>query len=338
MSRGVRKTFWSVFSALLVVALLAGAGLAYLNRQHISDHFAAQSFDAPQEVLDLADRLDLTDEGRRVFLATRPTLEASQRFNEQCADVDHSEGGHILGCYTRDSIHLFEVTDERIDGIVEVTAAHELLHATFARLERGERDDLAARLNELYAELSGESPALAERMSVYSALSGDGFANELHSVLGTEVRELPDWLEQHYARWFNDRDAIVDFFDDYHEIFDEIQTRAEELQTEMEELREDVEERSAAYEEAVERFNDQVDDFNRRNAAFEFSGNEVEFWELRERLERRSEELGNEYERIQRRIEKYEEMREELQDLDAVNQELNEKLDSQLAPPVGPSG
>ena len=35
----------------------------------------------------------------------------------------------VLGCYANREISIFNVTDQRLDGIREVTAAHEMLHA-----------------------------------------------------------------------------------------------------------------------------------------------------------------------------------------------------------------
>lgn len=324
-------------TAILLLALVAAAGLVYLNRQTISDHFAAQNFTPTQAVADLTSRLMLTDDGHRVFFATHPTLEASQRFNEQCAGVDHSEDGHVLGCYSQGGIHLFEVTDERLNGIVEVTAAHELLHAAFERLSEGERDELTKRLNQVYRELAAEDPDLSERMSVYRGLSAESFANELHSVLGTEVRELPEWLETHYATWFRDRGAILDHFEAYHDVFSAIQKRADAVQSEMTQIREDVTKRKDAYDAAVTKFNTDVEDFNRRNANLEFSDDEAGFWALRAELQDRADALNREHDAIQAQVDRYNALREDLDELSATNQELNEQLDSNLAPPVAPA-
>lgn len=335
MSGKVGKAIRRVAIAIFVLALIAAAGLAYLNRQDISDHFAAQSFDPSAEMVQLTDRLDLSDRGRRVFFATHPTLEASQAFNEQCADVDHSEEGHILGCYTNDRIHLFKVTDERLNGIVEVTAVHELLHAAWGRMSDADRSELVNSLTDLYNEMVIDDPALADRMSVYATLTPISFANELHSVLGTELRDLPDWLDQHYSRWLEDRSVIIDYFDSYHEIFNEIQARAVELQAQLNEIRESVESRSDAYDAAVTQLNLDIQDFNRRNAEFEFADDEGEFWRQRGMLEARSAELSVEFEAIQAAISQYEQLRQELEELNAMNTELNQHLDSNLAPPSG---
>lgn len=335
MSAG--KVIGRIVGVVILVAVLATAAFAYFNRQDIADYFAAQSFEPTQEITELAQRLDLTTAGHRVFFATSPTLEASQRFNEQCADVDHSEDGHVLGCYAQGAIHLFNVTDDRLNGITEVTAAHELLHATFSRLSDDEKRELTSSLTQIYQELSGEDPALAERMSVYSNLSPQSFANELHSVLGTEVRELPDWLEQHYAKWLNDRASIIDRFESYRDVFDQIQDRADELQAEMEDIRADVEARNAAYADAVAGYNAAVEDFNRRNANYEFSDDEGRFWAEQRALQDRAAALNAEHDAIDAEVARYEKMRQELEALNATSNELNEQLDSNLAPPVAPA-
>ena len=329
----IRRVTARVLVTLLLLAVVGGGVLAFMHRQEINDHFAAEQFDAPSEIVELTERMQLTNAGHRIFWASKPTREASQYFNEQCSQVDHSEEGHILGCFTGGRIHLFEVTDERLNGIVEVTAVHELLHAVFARLSDDERSSLAKKLNALYKELAAEDPALEARMSVYSSLSKIAFANELHSVLGTEQRELPEWLEAHYANWLRDRGAILDFFDSYHAIFDELKARADELQTEMAELRDSVEQRSAAYDEAVERFNDEWAEFVRRNEAFEFSSNPDEFYRLRADFYARRDALGQEMNSLNADIARYEEMRTELLALSELNHELEQRLDSELAPP-----
>src|SRR5690606_22483900 len=150
----------------------------------------------------------------------------------------------------------FGVTDERLGKVIHVTAAHELLHAAYSRLRAGEREDLEQRLQATYEELSVENDQLRERMEVYSHLSKASYTNELHSVLGTEIRELPEWLEQHYARWFTDRASVIDDFEEYHSVFQELLDRANELQDELEALRQEYEARSAEYEASVRAFNE----------------------------------------------------------------------------------
>lgn len=334
MGSRFRRISTGVLTALILAAVLAAAAFAFMHRQEIIDHLDAQKFEPSAEIVTITDRLELTDAGHRVFWASQPTVEASQTFNEQCSRVDHSEEGYVLGCFVNGSIHLFAVTDDRLNGIVEVTAAHELLHAAFGRLSDSEREALSQRLSALYEELILDNPELEERMAVYSGLSTVAFANELHSVLGTEVAELPQWLEEHFAQWLENRDTILEYFHGYHAVFDSLKERAEVLQQEMAILRADVEERSATYDTEVERFNADWEEFLRRNDAFEFSADPDEFYRLRDDFYARRDALGAEMNRLNDDIARYEQMRTELMQLSELNHELEQQLDSELAPPA----
>lgn len=336
MAKLVRRVVSRIVVALILLAILVAGAFAYLNRQVISDHFAAQGFEPSTEIATLVDRLPFTDAGRRIFLASEPTLEASQRFNEQCADVDHDEDSHVIGCFTAGRIHLFNIQDERLSGVVEATAAHELLHATFYRLEQVEKEHLSQKLRSLYDELAAEMPEVEARMAVYTHLPDMSFANELHSVFGTEVAVLPEWLEAHYAQWFSDRTLVVQMFEDYHAVFTELRVQVDELQAQLDALRVDVEGRSAAYEVAARQLQADVADFRARNEAYEFSGDEARFYAEQSVLMERSDALETEYFSITDAIAQYEELREELNRLGATSKELNELLNSDLAPPVEP--
>lgn len=332
MGERPRRVFRRILGGLVLVVLVAAAALGFTHRQDISDYFSAKAFEPSARVSEVMQQLDLTPRGERVFLASHPTIDGSQAFNDQCAEVDHSEQGHVLGCYTQGQIRLFEVTDERVKGIVEVTAAHEMLHAVYSRLGDGERRELADELRDAYASLSAENPELKERMKVYEHLSDSAFANELHSVLGTEVRDLPEALEKHYARWFQDRSALIDTFDAFHSVFSDLQKQADALQDEMNALRERVDAGNAAYEADVEQFNRDTADFRARNDRYEFASNPAEFERIRDELNARRESLEETLASLQADVERYNELRDQLLQLGQVSDELDQQLNSDLAP------
>lgn len=339
MVSGIKRSLRAVTTAVLLIAVVIGVVFAYMHRQQINDHFAAQRFQPTASVSKLTKELHLTDDGHRIFWASEPTLDASQNFNKQCSKVDHSEDGHILGCYSNSKIHLFEVTDKRLNGIVEVTAAHEMLHAAFARLDESEKKTLVRKLTKLYAQLEETHPEVKQRMSVYASLSKTAFANELHSVLATEVRDLPSWLEKHYATWLEDRTAILNCFDGYHAVFNELKNRADQLESEMSTLRADIERRKANYDAAVAQFNTEWQSFLARNDAFEFSSDPDEFYRLRSEFYERRDALGSEMRQLNSDIERYEELRKEIMALSELNHELEQQMDSDLAPPApAPTG
>ena len=332
MARGERSALRRCITLFCVLLLAGVAGFALMHRQEIRDHFTALGFDPAPRITEIKRELGLTPAGERVFLATQPTIDGSQHFNEQCSEVDHSEHGHVLGCFTADRIHLFGVTDERVQGIVEVTAAHELLHATYSRMGEGDRAALAPKLRAVYEDLAEDDPRLRERMQVYEHLPDAAFANELHSVLGTEARDLPDWLERHYAQWFDDRDALVDTFEAYHSVFVDLQQQAENLESEMTTLRRDIETRKAAYDEEVRRFNDDAADFSARNERYEFSDDPDEFDRIQAELAERRETLEGTLETLQADIDRYNGLGEQLKELGEISSELDQQLNSDLAP------
>ncbi len=336
MAGTVGKRVAQGVAVALVVAVAAGGLIAYTYRGEIRDHFLASSFEPTQRVNQIRDEIELSATGDRVFLASQPTIGGRDEFNRWCAGVDHTEEGHVLGCFAERRIRLFEVTDQRLTGVVETTAAHELLHAAWSRMSQEERAELTDTLVAEYDARAATDAEFSQRMSVYESLSRSAFANELHSVFGTEVRELSPELEQHYAKWFEDRSVIVDWYDGYHGVFVELKAEAERLSAELEELRSDIEDRSATYDVAVQQFNADAAEFRERNERYEFSGNKQLFDTLRGELLARQEGLDAVRQEIQADTDRFNALREELVKLNDVSVELNDVLDSTFTPPSSP--
>ncbi len=320
----------------LTLAVVAGGVIAYSHRGEIRDHFLASSFAPSARVQQVQDEIELNPDGDRIFLASQPTIGGREDFNRWCAGVDHTEEGHVLGCFADRRIRLFEVTDERLNGVVETTAAHELLHAAWARLDQDERASLSRTLIAEYDELAAQDESFKQRMSVYESLPRTAFANELHSVFGTEVRELSPVLSEHYARWFEDRSVIVDLYDGYHGVFVELKQEADRLSAELEALRADIETRSANYDVAVQQFNTDAADFKQRNEQYEFSGKKDLFDSIRAQLLDRQAGLDLVRQEIQADTDRFNEIRAHLLELNDVSLELNDVLDSTLSEPTAP--
>ncbi|KAM9862475.1 hypothetical protein ACI1US_01647 [Leucobacter sp. BZR 635] len=336
MGSTVGKRIAQGVAVTLALAVAAGGLIAYSYRGDIQDHFLATSFEPSDRIEQLRDEIQLNASGDRVFLASQPTIGGRADFNRWCAGVDHTEEGHVLGCFAERRIRLFEVTDERLTGVVETTAAHELLHATWVRLSQDERAELSRQLIAEYEKTAAADAAFKQRMSVYETLSSSAFANELHSVFGTEVRDVSPALEEHYARWFTDRSAIVSWYEGYHGVFTELKAEAERLSIELENLRADVEARSADYDAAVQQFNADAAEFKQRNERYEFSGNKALFDSIRGELLERQAELDAIRQGIQADTDRFNELRAELVELNDVSLELNDVLDSTLTEPTTP--
>ena len=321
----------AVIVSLLLVAFLV---IAFANRGLIKDHFVAATFDASPEVETLTDNLNLTPAGERVFLASEPAIGGSEHFTAWCSGVVRSEESHVLGCFKRDNIFLFNVTDPRLDGIVEVTAAHELLHAVFARMSPREQQKLAKELRDEYDRLVTDTPELAERMAVYESLSPTAYANELFAVLGTEEAPLNEHLEARYADWFNEREDIVSIHEQVFSVFVDLRARAAELSAELTSLKDSIEERSESYTASVAAYNSEAAEFKDRNKRFEFSDNIAEFDEIRWHLLDWHAELEEELASLRTDTDHYNELREELEGLKQIGAELDASMNSMPAPAI----
>lgn len=327
--RVVMKRCIAVIISLLIVLLLA---FAFMNRGVIKDHFVASTFDASPEIERLTESLDLTPTGERIFLASEPAIGGAEHFTAWCSGVNHSEESHVLGCFKRNNIFLFNVTDPRLEGIVEVTAAHELLHAVFARMTPAEQEALAKELRAEYDRLVTDSPELAERMQVYESLSPTAYANELFAVLGTEELPLSKKLEARYANWFNNRVDIVDVHEQVFSVFIDLRARAASLSEELTTLKASIEKRSDEYTASVAAYNSETAEFKDRNERFEFSNNVAEFDEIRWHLLDWHADLEDQLASLRTDTDRYNELRDELEGLKQIGAELDASMNSMPAP------
>lgn len=202
----------SLVTTLLVI-ILPVAG--WYLRQDISDWLRLRGYSPPAEVAALADQTTLNDRSRRLFYVQHPSLENKTEFNDRCRN---NEQTIVLGCFiSGDGIYLLQVEDERLSGIKEVTAAHELLHAAYERLSSSERQRIDKLLQAAFEQLN--DARIKQTIELYRQQDPDIVPNELHSIMGTEVRQLPAELEEYYRRYFDDRSKIVAFSEQYEQAF-----------------------------------------------------------------------------------------------------------------------
>lgn len=203
---------------LPLVIIAAATWVALTQTQNIKDWFAVRSFEPSAAIEALARDTGMSDEGRRLFYASQPALNDRQQFNDNCEFPDRSL---VLGCYSAQRIYIFSVDDERLEGVEEVTAAHEMLHAVYDRMSAGERERIDDLVTRAYAGINNER--LRETIEGYEESDPSVVENELHSILGTEHRNLSLELEEHYAQYFTDRDAVLDISEAYEKVFESLQ-------------------------------------------------------------------------------------------------------------------
>lgn len=314
----------SVGAAALVIVLVVIAALAYVNRQYISDQFAVWNYTSTPTIDEYAARSTMTDHGVFLFKASRPKVTASAAFNDTCGT--HEEGAGILGCYlpSSRSILLFDVTDARLDGIEEVVASHEMLHAAWDRMSSSERSDLA-RLLEVEATRLEKDSAFSDRMDFYAKAEPGERANELHSIIGTEVSGISPALESHYAEYFSDREALVALHVQSDAVFVANEKQAKKLSSQMEALRKRVDRDDSDYRKGYKKLSSDIDSFNTRATNGSFT-TQAQFNSERGALLDRQDSLDSLWERIQTRIDRYNDKRDQLKELNAEADELNESI------------
>ncbi|TXK17300.1 hypothetical protein [Homoserinibacter sp. GY 40078] len=320
-----RARGWIALTA--VTAVLATVGIVAApwdaqRRQVYADQWVVWTEPPASDIEQLADDLTLTEDGRRVFFASRPQVDEARTFEEHC----DFEGEVVLGCYDG-TIYVFNVSDERLSGTVEATAAHELLHAVYERMPRTE----ARRIDELVAEYVATLPDDDENVRIVSGYPEAQQADEWHSRLGTSYTDLPAALETHYAGVFADRSVVLAYDDASTAALDEVTARIEELSDELDAANSDLEKRSAAYDAARAQLDADIIDFNARADAGAFASQQ-QFFAERAELLARGDDLEAERLALNADVDAYNEKVAELQALDADRADLYAQLDSRKAP------
>lgn len=313
---------------LLVFLSLFAATVLFFNRQSIQDQLTVWQFEPGSNIQQLATSSGMSDDGTFYFYASRPSLETATDFNAKCDKREESTA--ILGCYVNQRIYIYDVTDERLDGIRPVTAAHEMLHAVYERMTMAEREQLSKLLGVEYKKLKNDSE-FAKRMEFYARTEPGQRDNELHSIIGTEVAHIAPELEEHYKKYFSDRGKVIALHNSYSTIFENLQKRAEELSGLLHDLGNRIEENTAMYNTRVERLNTDIGAFNARAEGGGFDSQE-QFNNERAALLARADELDALRASINTDIAQYETLRQELAGIATQSQELNRSINSSLAP------
>lgn len=213
-------------STLFLVVLFVGACLGIWQAQAIEDWYRLQGYDAPDKVAQLADDTTMTDYARKLYYINRPELITKASFATYCPAG--TEQTVVLGCYTSGDrgIFLLDVENDELDGVEQVTAAHEMLHAAYERLSGSERQKIDGLLEDFYANGLNNN-TVKDVVDSYKQSEPDHLADEMHSIFATQVKELPVELERHYNRYFTNRQTVVNYYLEYEAAFTSRQKRIE---------------------------------------------------------------------------------------------------------------
>lgn len=193
--------------------------LALWQRQAILDWYALRNYDPTPPISNLASAATMTDSARKVFYVNHPKLVGRSSFNKFCPD-NGGEQTIVLGCYysQQRGIYVFDIAEARLEGVEQVTAAHEMLHAAYDRLSDSERSRVDSLLED-YFKTKLTDKRIKEVIDSYRKTEPNDLVNEMHSIFGTEISSLPDELEEYYTRYFENRSRLVAYADAYQNEF-----------------------------------------------------------------------------------------------------------------------
>jgi hypothetical protein len=198
----------AIISLLLIVAVVS------LNRQNIQDWWKLRGYQPPAAVAQLADQDTMNGYTRHLFYLNKPRLLSTVAgFRQYCPE---NKDTIVLGCYHpgQNGIFIYNVQDPALAGVQQVTAAHEVLHAVYARLSPKERTNLNTDLEDFYRHGLTDQRVMAE-VKLYQQTEPTAVMDEMSCTFGTEVAKLPASLEDYYKRYFTNRAAIIAYEQQY---------------------------------------------------------------------------------------------------------------------------
>lgn len=225
---------------MLVVWLLVLVVVA-LNQQNIVDWWKLRDYQAPVSVSSLATQDTMSNYARKVFYVNKPMVENKLKFSKSCPN-DTKEQSIVLGCYHSDQagIYLLSVSDQRLNGVEQVTAAHEMLHAAYDRLSSSERRRVDKLLEDYYKNHLND-PRIIKTIDDYKRTEPKDLVNEMHSIFGTEIANLPPQLEDYYQRYFTNRPKIAAYAAKYQGEFSSRQTTVDSADQQLSVLKSEIE-------------------------------------------------------------------------------------------------
>lgn len=225
-----------VVNLLLTASLVAVPLVGLWQRNAIYDAVRLHGYNAPAAVADLATKDSMTKLGRHLFYVNHPQLIGdSATFRADCTLTEQTI---VLGCYhpTQQGVFVYNVSDPRLAGIIEVTSAHEMLHAAYDRLSSSDKTNINKMINDYYQKDLHDQRIL-DTINAYKKTEPNDVVNEMHSIFGTEIANLPASLDNYYKRYFVNRAAVVAFSQNYENEFTSRSAKAAQYEKQLNDLK-----------------------------------------------------------------------------------------------------
>lgn len=248
------KSFKNVSLFVATLVLLALPFLVFFKAQALVDWWQLRNYTPPAAVSSLAKQDTMTDYATHVFYVNHPDLEtSSDQFRTDC---NASEKTIVLGCYhgNQAGIFVYDVSDARLAGVQQVTAAHEMLHAAYDRLNSHERKYVNGLLQNYYQN-DLKDQRIIDTINLYKQTEPDDVVNEMHSIFGTEVATLPAPLQTYYAKYFVNRQAVTTFAASYEGEFTSRQDEIKADDVQLAQIKVNIDQQEAALNSQLSQIN-----------------------------------------------------------------------------------
>ncbi len=321
----------SIISLIVSVVIIAFSGWVVLNGRYIFDQLSVWRYQPSSAIASIYERAGMSEKGKFYFYTGSPVVISAEEFDVSCQKQE--EKSAILGCFSMGRIYIRDITDNQLDGIEEVTAAHETLHAVWDRMSESERQSLGVLLEAEYKKIN--SPSLTERMAYYDRNEPGEHFNELHSIIGTEITDIDSNLDVYYSQYFSNRNKVVALHGGYQQLFDSVQAQADTLLVELNAL-------AADLKTSITQYNNDVADINTQSNNLKDSLNSIDrtnnvevnkFNTTRQALVLRMNQIEILRSTVNLKSEAYNTKLEQYNQLVVKSNKLTQSLNGTLAPP-----
>lgn len=227
-----KTEYIKVLALLVVIALI---GIAFIERQAIGDYIKLADYTPTKPISQLASDDTMTAYAKHLFYINHPQLDDKASFRNNCPNG--TEQTVVLGCYHggESGIFVLKVSDPQLNGVEQVTAAHETLHAAYDRLSGSEKTKVGGWLEAYFKTVTNKQ--LIDTINAYKKTEPHSLDNEMHSIFGTTITNLPPKLENYYKQYFTNRAKIVSYNANYRATFNKLKQQIASYDAQLKSLK-----------------------------------------------------------------------------------------------------
>lgn len=283
MSIKKNNTVQIIVSTIIAAVFIAAAAYVVINRQRVVDQINFWEYKPTSEMTSFAQRTSMNSEGQFLFYSAKPELESQADFNVSCPNTNSSMA--IIGCYNGQQIFIYNITNAKLDGIRDVTAAYEMLHAAYKRLSPSDLTAVNQLIENEYQRQGNDS--MKNLVSYFAKTEPGERDNELFSMIATQLPSISPQLESYYSRYFTNRQTLVSLYNKYSSVFKTLSDQSTQLAAGLKVLSSSIDARSTKYVTDNTKLNDDIQTFNKNATDGNFSS-QSDFNQQRNALSARS--------------------------------------------------